>query len=538
MIRGNLNDDFKQSMDEELTRFELMEDYLRKNGKENDTFTSLRQAESIKLANDAVKINNILLMQHTNGKTDLLNRTSEEYSKEEIEKISQSTGLKKQDIILLLQDGMKLVEIAEKANKVPFKENAESAAIRELIRKDINIDQLDVVAKRGVQVIPKEDGSIQVTNLQKVAEIDENGLLKLEPRLLESLKPFEELGLIQLSNELVVKEIEPESEKRINGNALKVVSLQEKKDEMAKEEKEKQEIAKGLNINSDEIVSVIRIEDKENGSKLLNDSNIKDGRPIYIVRTRNGITGNKFITARETEDGKYEQMQGFESTPVAKEVASLLKDTQNSMNSVSLEAGEIRAGKMHSMQNNYDYFLIRRAGESIDDDSNYLLFVGTSGDTDMSLIESRENGERRFVQVPVSSIHPRSIYLENNMGYSQETSLSENSSSTIPQPEIRYEDINLKKELLERLKQIEAAISQKENESENNNADQHTEENLEEEPEEDFKGVEPSDDDSTKNIDELYSERSKIIDELGYNESTAVKEIEDDLARIPGSRRP
>ena len=540
MIKGNLTEKSLEELEEELAKFELMDDYLQKTGQQKEKFTSLREAESLILIDGANPIKNIILMENAKGKTEILKRTKTEYDEKEIEELAKKTGLEKKDIIALLQHGMKLDEISEAFKEIPpsIKEISDSAVIREMIKKDINSEMLNEITKKGVQVVPMKDGSLQVSSLQKIAEVNEKGLLDIEPKLLKSLETFEQMGLIKLSSKLVVKEIEPQSRQREHGNSLKVVSLQEKEEDKTKDDIEKQKMAQGLGINSDEIVSIIRIDDKENGSKLLNDARGMDDGPVYIIRTRNGVTGNKFITARGTKEGGYEQIQGFESTPVSKKVASLLKDTQNSMNTVAIKPGEIRAGKMHSMDNKYRYFQIRRAGESKDDDSNTLLFVGTSGETDMSLIESREDGERQFVQLPVSSVHPSSIYLENNMGYGQKTELSSIAEDKGEQkPEITFDDINEKTKLLKRLKEIESKIVELEDQREIKSVQpasietSETPEKSEEQnkPDEDFH--------DSKELDSLYTERANVLKQLGMDESKIIEEPEEET-EMQHSLRP
>ena len=532
MMKGNLTKEAMDRLEEELSRFELMGDYLTKTEQQKESFTSLKQAERFLLADGAIPINNIILMENSKGKTDILNISTTKYSQKEIEELAKETGLEEKDIISLLQDGMKIEDISAAVAQIPktIKDISESAAIREMIKKDI---------KKGIQIVPMKDGSLQVDTIQKVAEIDEEGLVKFEPQLLESLKLFEQKGLIKLSDKIAVKEIEPQSRQKEHGNSLKVVSFAEKKEEQTKDEIEKQKMARGLNIDSDEIVSVIRIDDKDGGSKLLNDSRGMDDGPVYIIRTKNGYTENKFITAKGTRDGGYEQIQGFESTPAVKEVAASFKDTQNSMYTVALKPGEIRAGKMHSMDDDYKFFLIKRAGESIDNGSNSFLYVGTSGETDMSLIENRESGERQFVQLPVSRVYPSSIYLENNRGYGQKTELltpdnDKANDEDVPQPEISFNDIIEKKKLLEKLKKIESRIV----EIEDRNEKGPIEPDSAEMSENDARSRD-SFDLNPNELDSLYTERSQILKQLGMDESKAIQEPEreEEFEHIPGQRK-
>lgn len=547
MVKGLLKDEERDKFEEELATFSLMEDYLSKTGQTQLEFTSIRRMQELELGNGALKIPNILAMQSVDGKTELLNITKQEYDREEIEELSKRTGLDRNDIILLLQDGMKIEEISDFADNLPFKEIADSAAIREMIRKEIDPAQLALMQKKGIEIVPASDGSLEVTNIQHLADVDEKGLVELDQDLVTSLKPFEEFGLIKVSKELVVKELEPQEMEKVKGKSLQVVSLEEKKAEITKEEIEKQRMAKSLGIDSSEIVSMIRIEDREEGSRLLNDEKDKNSTK-YIIRTRNGIVGNKFIVAKEVGEGEFEQLQGFESTPVAKNVASLLHDTKNSIDGVALKPGEIKAGKMHSMDNEYSYYQIRRAGESKDDDSNTLLFVGTMGDTDMELIESRDNGDKSFVRLPVSSVHPRNIYMENNSTSGRETKLIQDDpekEENSRKPEtVDFKDISKKRELLEKLIKIEKQIREIEGKTGHDeqcidDCIRHKDEQETQKGSELIRDIDAFENtsDPEKKLPDLYSQRSTVLRQLGIDEVTAVKEQEEEEMEIGIHRR-
>ena len=85
--------------------------------------------------------------------------------------------------------------------------------------------------KKGIEIVPASDRSLEVTNIQHLADVDEKGLVELDQDLVTSLKPFEEFGLIKVSKELVVKELEPQEMEKVKGKSLQVVSLEEKKAE-------------------------------------------------------------------------------------------------------------------------------------------------------------------------------------------------------------------------------------------------------------------------------------------------------------------
>ncbi len=544
MVKGLLKEEELKKLKEEKEYFDLMYDYLSKGEKEQEEFTSIRRMPELELADGSIKIPDILAMENKNGKIELLNKTSKVFKEDELEKIAKSTGMEKEDILVLIQDGMDEKAIDEKVEKLPFKNIADSKAIREMVRKEIDPKELELMKQKGIEVVALSNGDIQVNSIQKLAEIDEKGLVKLDQKLMENLKPFEEMGLIKLSQDLVVKEIpSKEMEKEnIQGNKLKIISLDEKKKEMNQEELEKQKVAKDIGIDPDWIVSMIRLDDKQEGSRLINDKTDMNTTK-YIIRTRSGAVANKFIVAEEKDDGSLNQIKGFEISSVGREVGALLHDTQGN-HITSLKPGEIKSGKMNSMQNEYNYFQIRRAGESLDDGINQLLFVGTMGQTDMNVIENRDNGDKSFVTVPSSTVHPRNIYMEGSTSALRETHLhQDNEKPNCLEEErttINYKDIEKRKELLERLEIIEAKIQ--EIESHTGHDERCINDCIEgDEKSDELKGEADMTEeigDTKLQLPDLYSQRSTILTELGVNEKTAVKEIEDDEFQIGMPRRP
>lgn len=548
MAKSLLKEKEKELLGEELSELTLMHDYLLKTGRERETFSSIRRMSDIELADGSIKIPNIIVMQNTEGKSEILNITNYSYEQEQIQKLMDETGLNRKDILSLMCDGLRLEQIEVMANNLPYKDIADSAAIREMIRKEINPDQLKEMRKKGVEIKALKDGTVQVKNLQELAEVDERGLTKLDPELEEKLKPFEQVGLIKLSKDLVVKEVESDDKEK--ENSLKVVSLQEKQAEKTKEEIEKQKVAKDLGVDSDYIVSMIKIEDKDEGSKLLNDKADKNDTK-YIIRTRDGAVSSKFITVRETEDGKFEQLQGYEITPVAREVAHVLRDTMgNKNNPVKLKPGEIRAGKGNPNQTKYNYFQIRKRGVDDTKEDNYLLFIGEMGETDLNLIESRNTGNSKFVNVQTSKVYPESIYMEGRADTDRQREVKvtqfkdeveekqdvierkEEQETPYEENQIKFEDISKRKELLERLNTVEDRIIEIESRTGHN--EQCVENCIKIDDEETIDSKTEVDmsyelGDEKRELPDLYAQRSTILAQLNIDEARATtREIEDE----------
>ena len=319
MRKTLLNKEEIEDIENELVTFSLIESYLKNRPSNEQEFTSIRRAKDLSLFDEIDPIQNIVLMQDKSGKTIVLKQSSRKYSFIELQDMIEKYGFDYDDIISLLQTGMSLEEIDQAAERYSSEPSSMAKAIREMIKVSFNPNKRrEQLQNKSFYVRMLEDVSIQVDSLQKIAEVDENGRTKLEPELLKSIEIFG----IKLPDEMYIKENEPTKEQRSSGSSLEVVSSEEKDKDRQNVEK----IATDLNMNPDDIISIIRIDDNDNGSKLLNDATGKDTTK-YIIRTRNGITQNKFIVAEE-RNGRFEQSQGFEFTPVAKEVASLLKDTQ------------------------------------------------------------------------------------------------------------------------------------------------------------------------------------------------------------------
>lgn len=333
MNKGNLTDKAKKQIENEITELTLVHDYISKTNQEETEFTSIQSRDEIVLIDGGIRVPKAMILENSEGVTEIVNRVSKEFDLEFIEDLAKKNGLETEDVIALMKEEM----------------------------------QIEVL----------ENGNIRQESLEKIAEVDDKGLMTLDEKWIQKLRPFEEVGLIKLSENLVVKDVKSSS--------LQVVSLEKKKEELTKEEVEKQEIARVIGVEPDEILSVISIEDREGGSKLFNHDMTNVQKPL-IARLRN----NNFKVLKEDENGKKTEMIGFDATPVSNQVASLLKDTRNNL-FTKLQPGEIKAGKTNPNQSEYNIFQIKRAGESIDDDLNNLLFVSTSGRTDMNIIESRDH---------------------------------------------------------------------------------------------------------------------------------------------------
>lgn len=431
MNKKALTDEARDLIESELLEMSLIERYLSKSGQQRNEFESIESRNEFVLLDGAVRVPKILMFRNANGVTEIVNRVSKEFEIDFIDGLSKKNGLSTDEVISLMG-------------------------------KEMHIEIL-------------ENGNVRQEFLERIAKVDENGLMVFDEKWLEKLRPFEEVGLVKLSDSMVVKDV------KANGS-LQVVPLDKKKEEIKEEAIEKQEIANAIGVQPDEIFGVIRIEDRDGGSKLFNHDMTNVQKPL-IVRLRN----NNFKVLKDAGNGNITEMIGFDATPVSKQVASLLKDTRSDL-FTNLKAGEVRAGKTNPNQNEYNIFQIRRAGESIDDDSNNLLFVSTSGKTDMNIIESRDRGEVRFSETPQSTIYPKNIYLESSSGTTKKKEIVHDEQN------IDSRDIARRAVLLKKLLRVDDKIKKI---------------------------------DDTERLSELYSERTELLNELGMNEKDLIRAREE-----------
>lgn len=184
-----------------------------------------------------------------------------------------------------------------------------------------------------------------------------------------------------------------------------------------------------------------------------------------------------------------------------------------------------------------------------------MLFVGFSGETDLSLIENRTNGNMAFAQVPRTRIYPRSIYMENNNGTPGKKEVvqgNEDPKQDISMAStIEYSDIGEKIEVLEELKYVEQEIVsiQQDTGHDERCADEHKthghfgdeHEHEREKHEADTGSMDISDDlsDKAARLPDLYLRRRQLLMKLGLSESAVIENVESELEGdyIPGKRR-
>ena len=136
---------------------------------------------------------------------------------------------------------------------------------------------------KGVTEILNRTGKKGQEILTKIAEIDEKGQMHFDKDWFEkNLRPFVQFGLINEDDINFVKDVQDE---KANGiGSLQVVPLEKKREEKNHEEVQRQRVAQTIGVDSEEILSVIRIEDRDGGSKLFNYDMEDTDKPLKLTK--------------------------------------------------------------------------------------------------------------------------------------------------------------------------------------------------------------------------------------------------------------
>ena len=538
-LKKEVIDEFK----ERIGDLELLRDFYEKSRMDDISFTSIQRFDEISIT-DGVNIPEPLVAERKDGNYDIFN----EYIVEEIEpdvlgKI-EVRGMNKEDALALVKDGMTCEQILQAAETLP---GMESDQMLLMIQSQYEPDLLANLEKQGITIEELEDGKIQVKALAKIAEVDSEGKTKLSPKLEEQLEVFEQMGLVSLSDDLVVEMIEPKQkelskEEALQANKedeeleeqqpqktkLKIVPIKEKEKAKTQNEIEKAKMAKELDVEPEDIMSVIRFADREVASQYFNETVDMDHSAV-LVRLKN----NKFWMMLEDGEGKLAKQQGMEVSPASKLLADKLQDTHHKGDTWVLP-GDMVAGKTNPNSERYDFFEVMLPGESRTDGASSAMYVGLSDNNvqDMRIITSRNNNVYELDEAHTRSIVPSKVYINSNRGEraemdldtSKEHELSEKKEKGTESQSASLEDLAKQQELLERLLEIEKEIQNTENDG------------PAEPPSKDKDKTDPdiSDDlaDETRKLPDLYQQRSEILTELGVKETDSVdqeQEITEDL---------
>ena len=180
---------------------------------------------------------------------------------------------------------------------------------------------------------------------------------------------------------------------------------------ISKDEREKQsdymykeEISNGIDKNSDDIISIIKIEDVETFSRILN-KNINPEADLYIVRYKN----NLYTIAQKNSNG-YEEITGLEYNELSEEIVYGLNLDDEILMNGKIEAGDLEEIKTDS-DRYYDGVVINRA-----DQEEIQLIVHCNkytGETDVDMI-SRTN-DNEIVKIDTTAVYPKEIQIGDDI---------------------------------------------------------------------------------------------------------------------------
>lgn len=180
---------------------------------------------------------------------------------------------------------------------------------------------------------------------------------------------------------------------------------------ISKDEREKQsdymykeEISNGIDKNSDDIISIIKIEDVETFSRILN-KNINPEADLYIVRDKN----NLYTVVQKNNNG-YEEITGLEYNELSEEIVYGLNLDDEILMNGKIEAGDLEEIKTDS-DRYYDGVVINRANQ--EDTQLIVHYDKYTGKTDVDMISRTNNNE--IVKIDTTAVYPKEIQIGDDI---------------------------------------------------------------------------------------------------------------------------
>lgn len=585
MGKGKLDKRARKALNERIDDISLLQNYYSKAGMEDVRFTSIEKMDDLELM-DGVNIPDIMVAQRDDGNADIFNRYLVQDIEPSVLDEIEVRGMSKDKALVLIEDGMQpeqiLQVVSESQEQYPGLDDESMLA---MIQAQIEPELLAGIETMGLTAVPMEDGSVRVQGLAKVAEVDADGKTMLSPKMEEQLAVFEQMGMVELSQEMAIEKIEPQekdiskskskaksksdakslaeaqgeeqeeeqdlvkdmqkveqaqkqdeeeletSEDQVLPKRLKIVPLREKKKVKTQDELEKEQIAKELDCKPEDIISVIRFSSREIASQFFND-NVGGDTTQVLVR----LSGNKFWSMEEDKDKKLKKRHSLEVSPASKLLADKLKDTKHPGDTWVLP-GEMRTGKSHENSERYDFFEVAIPGENKGNGLSSAMYIGldASNTQDMRLLSSKRNNVYDIEEDDVRSVVPSRVFLPSNSGARDEIKMRPiDGEMSNDNPEIEQasssslKDLSEQQELLIRLEYIEREIDDIEKANDISDSTDSSIHEMEAEANSKIRKIEPGEiaDAETKDkirLPELYSQRAEILTKLGLSESSLVR---------------
>lgn len=353
--------------------------------------------------------------------------------------------------------------------------NIEDVMIVKIKNKEDNKELIKILSEKFNKDFNKKE-------LEEIATIDEKGKIELAETIEKTLSFYDKD---------FVNSLKEKSDICLEKTGKESLKLNDKENMKQQEDKEKNDIARSIGEQDDDILNIVRINDKDAGSKLF-DVDMNTDSKIDIVRLRN----NKFKILKENGDGTYSELKGYEVTPILEgglfDAIANIMYLKNKLNEGTIE----QAGKSKS-QNKYNLFIVKGKGDT--GQGNKILYLGVDNKSQIDVIDNRDKfGGIKLEETDISDIYPKKIIMNGKEVTVKEKPVEEEKQKECNMIDNSYKDYiydkhELKKELLEIEEKIDKILD--------------TDENTEE-------------------LDELYSRRTEILAKLNINEKFYVQELD------------
>lgn len=548
-IENVLTEQSRKEIESKIRKLKIEQDYISLKLPDDVRITSVERnlTFNLKELNIDRDINDVTLMKVKEAERDyykLLNYSENVMDNKEIQRVAQVLKLSEKDINDLLSTGLELKEI-EQTGIQAIKDSSskqQSISTREL-KERITEKGLEEKENEVITVSRSGDKTI-ISKIDEIGEINDKSQLELSNDIQKQLQPYVATGLVKLDEKLYLSiEKEPTKDGELGREIYKAIPEEKLEEKQEKQEKEKEEIAQDLNENPDNIVGIIRVNDRETCSQILNDDSIRTSSDnVVIVRFKN----NRFKAMQENAAGDKKEIIGFKATPAFENIAPVLENKVGNLYS-NFNVGDITAGKRVDGQK-YDVFYADTGTRG--DGIGNLIVVNSDGKNNMDMVKTAECGGYEIEFADAERVYPAEVIMESKDGDKSKHIHKEDTEIVDEKEEEKlYEvadgysgSIEEERELLEELIEIDDEITELQN-----SPDIEIDTTLREiaigsaagyalgkeagalvggargvE-----KGIEESKENKEDRIKELESRRSDVLKRLGYSQKDLIKAKEE-----------
>lgn len=475
-IENVLNEKARSDIEARVRKLTIEQKYMASKLPDDARITGIER--NLTLSLNELNINNSIIDDATLIKVSeaekeyyqILSYSETAIENSEVERVSAMLKLPEQDIYEILETGLTLKKIEELGIEIikDSAQNQKAMSTKEL-KESIIDENVDTKQNQVINVTKVKEKTI-ISKIDEVGEVDEKGKLELSEDMQKQLRPYELSGIKELKEpKYLVKEKEPTKDAELGEEIYKIVPEKTLQRKQEKQEEEKEQIAEELDEDSNDIVGIIRVKDRETCSQILNDDSIKtSAEDAVIVRFKN----NRFKAMKESTSGKKSEIVGFKATPAFENIAPALENKVGNLYS-TFYAGDITAGKRVDGQK-YDIFYVD-TGDRGNGIGN-LIVVDSDGKNTMDMIRPAKCGGYEIEFADSERVYPSTVIMEANDGDKlKHVHENEDEHKEIHDEEKNNEDVLYKvaddysgslaeeKELLEELLKIDDKIAELQN---------------------------------------------------------------------------